>query len=37
VWLLTDKFGLLGAAIAWVIRVLIDLVFLDQAARKYVK
>jgi len=36
-WLLTDKFGLLGAAVAWVVRVLIDLLLLDQAARKYVK
>jgi len=35
-WLLTSKLGLLGAALAWVMRVLLDLALLYWAARKLI-
>lgn len=33
-WVLSSWFGLLGAALAWVMRVLLDLVLLQLAARR---
>ena len=34
-WLLTTRFGLEGASLAWVIRVMLDLVLLHIAANKF--
>ena len=33
-WWLTDRFGIVGAALAWLARVALDLVLLHVAARR---